>query len=67
MLRIDTTKKQNCAWAALLAVSLLSAPPAVLARDDAVFGLSIGAFFTDRDTITRIDASNGDRGTEVDL
>ena len=54
---------------ALLA-TMLAAPVTNAADhtdDDERFSLSIGVFIADRDNGTRIDASNGDRGTEVDI
>ena len=35
--------------------------------DDSSFSLSVGAFLTDRNSKARVDSTNGDRGTEVDL
>lgn len=45
---------------------LASALPA-LAKEPPTFSVSLGAFFTDRDSDTRIDAEAGDPGTDIDL
>lgn len=54
----------------MLAVALmfLKIPTAMAQADDYTkFGLSVGLFVTDRDSKTRIDASGGFNGTDVDL
>jgi hypothetical protein len=50
----------------LAAFFLAGASPA-LAEEPPTFSVSLGAFFTDRDSDTRIDADNGDTGSDVDL
>ena len=50
---------------ALLAVLLV--PAFSSAANDSEFSISLGAFITDRDTDTRIDANISDSGTDIDL
>ena len=61
----------RCSWWLVIAGSLLAFIPAaaaVAATDDDKRGsISLGVFIADRDTKTRIDASNGDPGSDVDL
>ena len=44
-----------------------SASSAFAETDDSSFSLGVGAFLTDRNSKARVDSTNGDRGTEVDL
>ena len=44
-----------------------SASTALAETDDSSFSLSVGAFLTERNSKARVDSTNGDRGTEVDL
>ncbi|MFT7287017.1 MAG: hypothetical protein ACI87W_001126 [Halieaceae bacterium] len=48
------------------AVLLLQAVPGAWAQDDPRFSVSVGAFFTDRDSKTRLDGTAGE-GSDVDL
>ncbi len=52
--------------AAITTLLLAGASPAA-AEEPPTFSVSLGAFFTDRDSDTRIDADNGDAGSDVDL
>ncbi len=46
---------------------LLAWTPPVLAKEPPTFSVSLGAFFTDRDSDTRIDAESGDTGTDINF
>lgn len=45
---------------------LLAITGSAIAREDPRFSISVGAFFTDRESETRLDGKNG-RGTDIDL
>jgi hypothetical protein len=54
-------------WVAIAALWIVMLMQPVQAEEPPTFSISIGAFFTDRDTNTRIDASPTDTGTDINL
>lgn len=56
---------RNAAW--ILAVLATVVTPLAAAQGDEKFSLSLGAFITDSDSVTRLDVSGETRGTPVDL
>lgn len=59
--------EQSVRCLALLAMLSFAGPVAAQSQEDPTFSISLGAFFTDRDTDTRIDADGNNAGTDVNL
>lgn len=62
-------RSSHISFCGLVAVLLFSGMPTAMAQtgDDTKFSISLGVFFTDRDSQTSLDGTGGMLGTDVDL
>ena len=58
---------KRLSWLVIPASAMIFLPAAAVVADDDRGSISLGVFITDRDTETRIDTSEGDPGSDVDL
>ena len=63
----STASGRGIAKAAIATVLVLAGLGPAQADEDPTFSISLGAFFTDRDSNTQIDADATDTGSDVDL